>query len=255
MFRVFLLSGGLVLGLAMTASAVDVGDVVEGAYRRDRLVRAEIVDLTMEAVSLSRKLTGDGSVKEEKKFLKTYYFKDSLFATSFHEYYLDGVKQDEKKLIEQVREDEQRRSKGRGRDASIDPLAPFSPKNRQNYRFTLLDDESRQGADCYHVNAECLVEDENLLEGDFWFDREGFNLVYAEVHPAELTSPLKQLDMVQSRKRHESGYWLPDRFYLRGRGKVMLVIKFAFEVEEKYSNHRLNGGLSDELFKEKGDED
>jgi len=253
-FRIFLLSGGFVLGLALTASAVDVGDVVESAYRRDSLVRAEIIDLTMEAVSFSRKLAGDGSVKEEKEFLKTYYFKDSLFAASFHEYYLDGVRQDEKKRAEQVREDEKRRRQGRGRDASINPLAPFSPENRQHYRITLLDNESRQGVDCYHINADCLVEDENLLEGDFWFDREGFNLVYAEFHPAELPSPLKQLDMVQSRIRHESGYWLPDRFYLRGRGKVMLVIKFAFEVEEQYSNHRLNAGLSDELFKETGDE-
>ena len=115
--------------------------------------------------------------------------------------------------------------------------------------------EVKHGCVAYHIVAECLTEDENLYEGDFWFEANWLNMVHAEFRPAKMPSKIKQLDMVKSFAPVEHGYWLPVGFSLRGRGKVMIFIKFNFAVEERYSKHKINVGLTDEFFAEDDDED
>jgi hypothetical protein len=233
---------------------LDTEEVIAGAYARDSITRAEIGVMTMEAKSYSRSLKGDGEVKEEKKFLKNYYLNDSLFKVEFLEYYLDDELQDEKELQKQVEESIERRKKGRNRDASINPMTPFYPENRQNYIFSMPGIEKQHGCICYHVRAECLVEDETLLEGDYWFEVNHLNLAHAEFRPAKMPSKIKQLDMKKSFAPVEHGYWLPVGFHLRGRGKVMIFIKFNFEVEERYSKHKINVAVADDFFAEDDNE-
>jgi hypothetical protein len=233
---------------------LDIEEVIAGACERDSIRRAEVGDLTMLAESYSRKLTGDGEVKEEKKFFKNYYFKDSLFKVEFLEYYLEDELQDEKELEKQIAEAIERRKKGRSRDASINPIEPFYPENRQHYRFSMPGIEKQHGCICYHIVAECLVEDENLFEGDYWFEVNWLNLAHTEFRPAKMPSKIKQMDMTMSYAPVEEGYWLPVGFHLRGRGKVLVFIKFNFEVEEKYSKHKINVGLADDFFAEDNNE-
>lgn len=241
-------------GLARGQADLDIEEVIAGAVVRDSIRRAEVRDMVLSAESYARTLGGDGSVKEEKKFIKTYYFKDSLFKEEFLEYYLDGERQDDRALQEQVREAEERRRKGRNRDASVNPMDPFYPENRQYYKFSMPGVEKQRGCICYHVVAECLIEDENLLQGDYWFEVNWLNLAYAEFRPARMPSKIKRLDMNMSFAPIEEGYWLPMGFHLLGKGKVLVFIKFNFEVEERYSYHRLNVGLTDDFFREVADE-
>ena len=246
--------------LLMAASShasnlLTVEDIVEAAYLRDSIQRSEINDLMVSAESFARKLSGDGKVKEEKKFTKTYYFKDTLFKAEFHEYYKKGEKQNDKDLQKEIEEARKRREKGRIRDASIRPLLPFCPDLRSNYEFELHGTETRQDYRCYRVEARSKVEAEDQLEGEFWIEMENYNLVYAEFHPAKMPGPIKQLDMQMSYAPTVDGYWLMERFHLYGRGKVMIFIKFYFEVEEFYSDYRINTGLSENIFKEVSDED
>jgi hypothetical protein len=233
---------------------LDIEEVITGAYTRDSLTRSEIGVMMMEAESYSRSLKGDGEVKEEKKFLKNYYIKDTLIKAEFLEYYLDSELQDEKELQKQIKEARERREKGRNRDASINPMTPFYPENREHYLFSMPGVEKQHGCICYHVKAECQIEDEDLLEGDFWFEVNDLNLVHAEFHPAKMPSKIKQLDMKKSYAPVEYGYWLPVGFHLRGRGKVMIFIKFNFEVEERYSKHKINVEVPDDFFVEESDE-
>ncbi len=233
---------------------MEIDKIVEGAYLRDSTARAGMADLTMTAESFARRLTGDNAVKEEKKFLKTYYFKDTLFRVDFLEYSLDGVRQDSAKLAAEIKDAAERRKKGRMRDATIRPLEPFSPEHRADYEFALIGTEEKQGRQCYRVEAECLRDDQNLLTGQYWFETTGLNLVYTEFRPAKLPSPLKQLDMQMWFAPAADGIWLQERFHLLGRGQVMLFIKFRFEVEERYYDHAINTGLTDYFFKEKRDE-
>lgn len=252
-----LFSCAIVLVFASISSAQNatIDDIVEGVYLRDSAKHAVITDLTMEAESYSRKLSGDGKVKEEKKFLKTYYFKRPLFKVVFHEYFLDGEKQSEKKLEDQIKDAKKRREKGRTRDATIDPLKLFYPDARGDYDFELVGIEQKEGVECYHITADCRLEDDKLLEGEFWFTTAGFNPVYVEFHPAKMPSVIKQLDMKRTYQEVVDGWWLPKHFYLRGRGKVMIFIKFNFAVEEFYSDYKINTGLDDSFFKEAEDED
>ena len=244
-----LVAAGLV-SVGAQAQQPDIDSIITGACERDSITRAEIGAMTMNAESYSRKLGGDGAVKEEKKFLKSYAFKGKLFKEEFREYYLDGKLQDESELKKQVAESNERRRKGRSRDASINPMEPFYPENRGKYVFTLTGKELQHGCVSYHIVADCLVEDENLYEGDFWFEVNWLNLVHAEFHPAKMPTTIKMLDMTKSYGPVEYGYWLPVGFHLRGKGQAMLFIKFNFEVEERYSGHKIHVGLTDDFFTE-----
>ncbi len=237
-------------GAGWSQDTLDIEQIIEGAFTRDSVTRAEVGAMKMQAESYVRNLKGSGEVKEEKKFIKSYYFKDTLFKAEFHEYYRDGELQDEKELQKEIQEAKERREKGRNRDASINPMEPFYPQNRQHYVFTLAGTVTKRGCICYRVLAECLEEDEDLLEGEYWFEVNWLNLVYAEFHPSKMPSKIKQLDMVKSFAPVEHGYWLPVGFKLRGRGQVLLFIKFNFEVEERYSGHKINLELPGDFFAE-----
>jgi hypothetical protein len=250
-----ILSVPICFGSAWSQDSLGIEQIVDAAYRRDSVTRADIGVMKIQAESYVRSLKGSGEVKEEKKFIKTYYLKDSLFRAEFHEYYRDGEPQNEKELQKEIEEAKERRRKGRNRDASINPMEPFYPENRQHYIFTLAGRESRHSCQCYHVIAECLVEDENLLEGDYWFEVNGLNLVHTEFHPSKMPSKIKMLDMVKSCAPVEHGYWLPVGFRLRGKGQVLLFIKFNFEVEERYTGHKINVEVPDDFFAEDEDGD
>lgn len=258
MYRYLLTLPVCSLFLLLSASADElppVNDIIEAAYLRDSTLRAAINDLTIAAESYSRKLKGDGEIKEEKKFFKTYYFKDTLFKTEFHEYYKDDEKQNEKELLKEIEEARKRREKGRSRDASVKPLLPFYREHRENYEFNLMGIETKQDRKCFQVDTRSLIEDEDLLEGRYWIETKNHNLIYAEFHPAKLPGPIKQLDMQMTYAPISDDYWLMERFYMYGRGKVAIFIKFYFEVEELYFDYRINTGLSDEIFKEVNNED
>lgn len=250
----FLLVLCIIPGYARSQADLEIEEVIAGAYVRDSISRAEVGAMTMQAESYSRKLGGDGEVKEEKKFIKDYYFKDSLFKEVYLEYYLDDQKQSDEELQKQIEEAADRRRKGRNRDASIRPMIPFYPENREHYIFSMPGVEMQHGCVCYHIVAECRADDENLLEGDYWFETNNLNLVYAEFRPAKMPSKIKQLDMTMSYAPVEHGFWLPVGFHLRGRGKVLVFIKFNFEVEEKYSQHKVFVELNDDFFTEAGNE-
>ena len=251
---VFLLILGIVPACVRGQSDLPIEKVIEGAYLRDSTTRAEVGAMTMRAESYSRKLDGDGRVEQEKEFIKEYYFKDSLFKEEYLEYYLDGQRQSDKELQKQIKEAEERRKKGRNRDASIRPLEPFYPENREHYSFSMPGVEMQHGCVTYHVVAECREKDENMLEGDYWFEVNYLNLVHTEFHPSKMPSKIKQLDMTMSFAPVEHGFWLPVGFHLIGRGKVFFLIKFNFEVEEKYSQYKVFVDLSDDFFTEVSDE-
>jgi hypothetical protein len=247
------LLGGLTAATALSRT-MEIETIVDGVYLRDSTQRAQIHDLTMTVESYSRKLTADGEVKEEKKFLKTDYLKDTLFQVHFHQYFLNGIRQDDAALLKEARADADRRRRGRSRDVNFNPVEVFYPEKRSNYEFTLKGVETREGYACYHIIADCLVEKDSLIEGEYWFETEGLNPACVQFHPAKLPNPLKQLDMEMWYAPDDAGRWLPIKFQLLGRGKVMLFIKFNFEVDEKYFDHRINTGLSESFFKETADE-
>jgi len=242
------------VGPARGDANLEIDQVVDGAYLRDSAKWTDIIDLTIEAESYGRKLKGDGRVDEEKKSIRTYFLKDTLFKEEIHELYLDGVRQDSLEILKLLKDDADRRKKGRMRNASINPLRPFYPSQRPDYEFILHGVETKQNYTCYHVTANCLIDDDQLLEGEYWFETDSLNLVRAEFNPAKLPTTIRQLDMEMDYAPTPAGYWLQTRFHLRGGGKALLFISFNFEVLEIYSRHAVKRGLPDSFFMEATDE-
>jgi hypothetical protein len=258
MIRLPIFAGFILLvfyGAALANETLDIEDVIEGAYLRDSANRAAMIDFTVKAESFSRKLSGDREVKEEKKFLKTYYIKDTLLKIEYREYYKDGELQEEKELEGQIKEAEERRKKGRSGDPSINPMNMFYPDKRGDYIFSMPGVEKKEGHTCYHVVVDCMKEDDKLYEGDYWFETEGLQLVYTEFQPAKMPSKIKVMEMKMSFNAVDDKYWLPTQYYMFGKGQVMIFIKFNFEVEEKYIDYTINSGLQDSFFEETEDED
>ncbi len=239
---------------AMGQETPPVQGIISGAWKTDSIQRSEINTLTMTAESFVRRLSGDGDVKEEKQFLKNYTFHDTALAVEFVEFYLDGVPQSEDKLRAEAEDAAKRRKEGKSRDASIRPLTAFAPDIRTHYSYNLMGIEPIRGFTCYHITAAYDGKDEEIYEGDFWIETESLHLVKAELRPSELPGPLKQLDMSFT-YAPQDGWWLPQSFHLHGRGRAMLVISFHFEVEERYTDHRVNVPIDHSKFEEAGDED
>ena len=244
----------LLPGTVWSEEYLDLEEVIPGVYVRDSITRAEIGVMSMDVESYVRSLKGDGEVKEEKQYARKYFIQDTLLKIEFINYYKDGVLQDEEELQKQIKAERDRRKQGRNRDASVNPLQPFFPQNRQYYAFSMPGIERQHGCVCYHVVADCLVDNEDMLEGDYWIEVNHLNLVHAEFRPARMPSKIQQLDMTKSYAPVEYGYWLPVGFHLIGRGKVLIFIKFNFEVEEKYLRHKIHVEVADDFFVEDDDE-
>ena len=201
----------------------------------------------MTVESYSRKLTADGEVKEEKRFLKTDYIKDTLFRVHFQQFFLDGVRQDDAALLKEARAHADRRRQGRSRDANINPADVFYPSKRSNYEFTFKGVETREGRACYHLIADCLVKDDSLIEGEYWFETEGLNLVYVGVPSGQTSRPAQTARHADVVRPRPTRYVVAGQVPLFGRGKVMLLIKFNFEVDETVfrpsGQHRIDGKL------------
>lgn len=242
----------LLLGSAgiSAGQASPIETIVEGVYLRDSLMRSRMDDMTMAAETIYLRLKDDGSVKYEKRYLKTYYFKGDQHKAEFLEYYLDGVRQDEKAIKDEVKEAKEREKKGRNRDASINPLRLFYPESRADYTFTLAGTESKGEFTCFHVVAESKKDDDKILEGDFWVDTDSLRLIQTDFHPSAMPTTIKYLDMTMTYGPAADGFWLLQKFHMSLAGKALLVFKFKVSVDETYSNHKVNTSLADDLFRE-----
>ena len=128
---------------------LDINEVIAGAVARDSITRAEVTDMTMTAESYSRRLKGNGEVKEEKKFIKNYYFKDTLFKVEFLEYYKDGERQSDEELQKEI---DQSHSAEKGGNRYPDPGRSRWPpcrnhgRRRQNRSFRTCSQRQRKEA-------------------------------------------------------------------------------------------------------------
>jgi len=90
--------------VSVSAQDMEINRLIDEVYSRDSIYRADLNDLTIMAETFSRKLSKQGEVKEEKRFVKKYLFKDSLFIAQFLEFYIDDEIQDEKAIEKEKKE-------------------------------------------------------------------------------------------------------------------------------------------------------
>ena len=96
------------------------------------------------------------------------------------------------------------------------------------------------------------VEADSLIDGDYYFEAEYYNLVRVDFSPSKLVKKtmfkLKELNMTIIYSPGPEGYWLPSRFEVEGKGKAALFFGVNFNGTEWFRNPEINRGLKDSIF-------
>ena len=133
-------------------------------------------------------------------------------------------------------------------------IDPFLPENSDiyNVKYLGLDNEEVPGQVCHHFHVKAVNEDETLINGDYYFESNSFNMIKVDFSPAKLVKKtmfkMKNLNMSILLSPTPEGYWLPSRFDIEGKGKAMFFIGVNFSGTEYYRNPVINGGIDDSVF-------
>ncbi len=139
-----------------------------------------------------------------------------------------------KKAKDKNGEDDRRRHM----DFSFDELFPFSAKNRGNYEFTLLEENSLEGTSVYVIDARAKQRTKDFFEGLFYIDRETWDILRAELRLAKNPGPLKVMNMNLDLKVLPEGYLTVRKASVRIH--VGLVVKnIRREVVDEYSDYEI----------------
>ena len=135
-------------------------------------------------------------------------------------------------------------------------IEPFYPENRDLYEITYagIEKDNIEGYTCYHFKVIALEKDEQLINGDFYFDTETFNPVKIDFSPAKLVNKMmfkmNEMNMSVTYGPADNFYWLPIRFDITGKGKAMFLIGVKFSGTEYYHNPVINDPDAEQYFED-----
>jgi len=243
--------------IAQEASVVDKEALIDQFLAADRRQWEQIEDVVLEAEYLEGKQEHDG-FKQEARYLKKVYIKllddTALFRERYLEYYKDGelqsVEERDKKAGEKLEDARKRKT----RNVSYPMLEPFFPENRDQYEIEYVGIDEVEDTTCYQLRVKSLVEDDEHIDGVYYFETDGFHLVRVDFSPAKLVKKtmfkLNRLDMSITYAPTVDGYWLPEQFEIVGKGKAAFLFGVNFAAIEYYRNPQVNVGLPEEMFYE-----
>lgn len=241
-----------------TEEGIDPEALIDQILLVDKAQRDAISDLVMDAELVEGKRDENGELQEKERFIKKIYIKYLKDTTLYHEeyleYYKNGELQDQKELKKQARERAEQRRKRHTRNVAFPMLSPFYKENRDKYQIDYVGvaPEKINGLVCHRFTVTAKVEGPDMINGDYYFDAEGFHLVQVDFQPAKLTKKLmfrlSQLDMSVTYQPVIDDYWLPVRFEIQGKGRAALLFGVNFAAVEYYTNHQINVGLDMAMF-------
>lgn len=237
----------------------DAEAIIEQVISAEKAQMDTIRTITYDAEYIEGEYKDDG-FKEKVRFIKKVYVKylpdTSLMHEEFLEYYKDGELQEQKKLKSEAEDRIEKKKKRKAKDISFSMLEPFYPENSALYDISYIgiDNEEIEGYSCYHFKVNAKEEDEQLINGDFYFDVNTFFPVKVDFTPAKLVKKMMfKLNDMQLSIRY--GYspdsvWLPSQFDISGKGKAMFFIGVKFAGTEYYRNAEINSPEADKIFEE-----
>ena len=257
----------LVLSLLLTSVAVMAQE--ESALEPDAIIqkilaveakqRAEIQTVTFDAEYIERESNGNGGYDEKlrlEKKIRLKYLPDTVwYNEEYLKYFRNGLARPDKECDEVADERKDKKKRRGSRDISWPMLLPFKPESRGTYSVTYLgvNDSAVSDFVCHHFKVNSTTEDEDKINGDYYFDAASFQLIRAEFSPAKLGGNLlfkmDKLQMSLSYAPTPEGLWLPKAFEISGKGKAAFFIDVDWQGTEYFHNPQINTGLSDELFK------
>jgi hypothetical protein len=248
--------------IAQETPVIDQEALIEQILATDHRQWDQIHDVVFEAEYLEGKMD-NGTFKQEARYIKKIYIKyledTTLYRERYLEYYKDGELQSIEERDKKAREKRKEAQKRKMRNISYPMLEPFYPENREDYTVSYVGIEDAEDTTCYVFRVESLVEDDEHIDGTYYFETDGFHLVRVDFAPAKLVKKamfkLSRLDMSVTYGPTVEGFWLPEQFEIYGKGKAAFLFGVNFAGIEYYTNPQVNVGLPDELFYETIDEE
>ncbi|HWR83632.1 MAG TPA: hypothetical protein VN285_10035 [Candidatus Deferrimicrobium sp.] len=244
-------------------SGINPEALIERIVAVDAKQRSEVSDVTFDAEYIEGKRQEDGSLKEDRRFIKKVYIKylpdTAWYAEEFLEFQKGGEVKPEAECEKEAAKFVEKRKARKTRNISYPLLNPFYPQQRASYNIAYegVAEEVIEGYTCHYFRVTAKEKQSDLLNGQYYFEAETFNLVKVEFSPAQLTKKtmfkLKRLDMTIVYGPTPEGYWLPRSFEADGSGKAAFFIGVQFAASEVFSNPRVNTGIPDDLFEVKDD--
>jgi hypothetical protein len=242
--------------IAQENQNIDIDALIEQIISVEKLQQEQIKTLVFDAEYIEGEEKKDG-FKEKVRFTKKIYIKyqgdSALFVEEYLEYYKDGELKSEKDLQKEAKKRKEEKKKRNARDVSYSMIRPFYPEWRDNYEIEYLgiDTEESEEYTCHHFKLTAIEETDSLINADYYFDAESFNLIKAIFSPAKLIKKtffkLNELKMSIAYGPDENGYWLPRRFDIAGKGKAMFFIGVKFAGIEYYRNPIINSNINDKF--------
>lgn len=245
--------------LAQNDTALESDAIIQKILAVEAKQRSEIQTLTFDAEYIEKESNGQGGYEEKVKLekkIRIKYLPDTIW---YNEEYIRYFKSGEVRPAEECDEiaaERKDKKKRRGsRDISWPMLLPFKPASRGAYDISYVgvDDTAVFNFMCHHFKVTSTTEDEDKINGDYYFDAASFQLIRADFTPAKLSAnllfKLDKLQMSVSYAPNPEGHWLPQQFEINGKGKAAFFIDVDWQGTEYFHNPQVNTGISDELFK------
>lgn len=239
-------------------NGIDPEALIERILAVDHEQREQIHDLTLDAEYIEQEDKGDEGMVEKLRLVKKIYIKyfadSAWYHEDFLEMYKDGELQSDKDLQAEAKDRREKKAKRKGRDISYPILRPFYPEYRGLFdvEYVGVAAERIQDRVCHQFRVRAKEEVDSLINGDYYFEAEGFHLVEVDFSPAKLVKKtmfkLSELEMTIIYGPNSESYWLPKEFEVRGKGKAALFFGVTFAGTEYYSNPVVNSGLDDSIF-------
>jgi hypothetical protein len=130
---------------------------------------------------------------------------------------------------------------------------PLMTETRSEYHYHLLGTDSVRGLEAWVIGFEPARVSGRHIRGRALVLKDSFDVAGLQFAPAQVPFVVREMNLVLDYDRVQ-GLWLPVRFKmtLDLRLKFILtVLDRHIEIEDRYSNHRLNAGLDDSFFRER----
>ncbi|MFQ5498291.1 MAG: hypothetical protein ACE5FH_01345 [Candidatus Zixiibacteriota bacterium] len=250
--------------IAQTDAGIDPEALISRILAVQKSQRAKLQNVVFDAELIEGKLDKSGGVEENIRISKKVYLKylpdTVLFTERYIEFYEDGKLKSHKKRNSEYRERLKKKKKRGTKNISFPMLRPFMPQYRDQYDITYrgIADDQIDSYVCHRFNVKAKEQLPGLINGDFYFEAQGFNLVQVDFSPAKLRGgfkfKLRHLNMSVHYQPAESDIWLPRQFDIEGKGKAIMLIGVEFAATEYFRTPIINGTVDDSLFVEAGDD-
>jgi hypothetical protein len=256
LLSIFLLSSATLYSSATykTTKTVGVNEVVD--YTAQRLESyPELSHWQASAISKQIEMDKNWNPKKETVVQKTVLMKNKVRREKIQsaveikkgktmdvtQKYINQAYKDMQKAAKERRKAKDKgdeKNHSRRMELSPDEVFPFSEKNRGNYDFTLLEEQTLDGVSVYVLDARAKQRTKDFFDGIFYIHKETWDILRAELQLAKNPGPLKLMEMGVDFYVLPEGYFVLKKMSIRIH--VGLVVKnIRQEVIEEYSDFQI----------------